>query len=86
MPTSILSRRIVLRALPVAAAGAGLLAARCGEAQVPWPNLTDAELALTSALDALHSAPDRFGGHKAEAIRLIHGALEEIELAKSAYR
>lgn len=86
MPTSPLLRRVLLRALPVAAAGAGLLAARCSDAQVPWPNLTDAELHLSSALDALHRAPDRFGGHKAEAIRLIHGALEEIELAKAAFR
>jgi hypothetical protein len=86
MPTSIVSRHILLRALPVVAAGASLLAARCSDGPVPWPNLADAELQLASALDALHRAPDRFGGHKAEAIRLVRGALEEIELAKAAYR
>lgn len=79
-------RRGMLRALPLLAAGVGVLAAGCTVAQVPFPNLTDAEEHLAAALEALHQAPDRFGGHKAEAIRLIHGALNEIELARIAFR
>ena len=66
-------------------AGAALVAG-CAMAQEPWPNLNDAERNLAAALDSLHRAPDRFGGHKAEAIRLIRGALSEIEMAKRAYR
>ena len=78
-------RRGWLFALPVLA-GAGVLAAGCTVAQTPFPNLTDAEEHLAAALEALHRAPDRFGGHKAEAIRLIHGALNEIELARVEFR
>ena len=80
------ARRTLLRALPVLTAGAGLIAAGCTVAQVPFPNLTDAEEHLAAALTALHDAPDRFGGHKAEAIRFIHAALNEIELARVAFR
>jgi hypothetical protein len=76
----------MLRALPVLTAGAALLAAGCTVAQVPFPNLTDAEEHLAAALAALHRAPDRFGGHKAEAMRLIHAALNEIEQARVAFR
>jgi hypothetical protein len=78
-------RRGWLAALPLLA-GAGVLAAGCTVAQTPFPNLTDAEEHLAAALEALHRAPDRFGGHKAEAIRLIRGALNEIELARLAFR
>ncbi len=83
---SLNSRRdLAVLSLATAAAGVGL--AGCAvEAQVPFPNLTDAEMHLSAALDALHRAPDRFGGHKAEAIRLIHGALSEIEMARVAFR
>ena len=79
-------RRSLLRLLPLLAVGAGVMAAGCTAAQTPFPNLTDAEEHLAAALAALHRAPDRFGGHKAEAIRLIHGALNEIELARLAFR
>lgn len=79
-------RRGMLRALPLLAAGVGVAAAGCTMAQVPFPNLTDAEEHLAAALEALHRAPDRFGGHRAEAVRLIRGALNEIELARIAFR
>jgi hypothetical protein len=79
-------RRGMLRALPLLTVGIGIIAAGCTVAQTPFPNLTDAEEHLAAALQALHRAPDRFGGHKAEAVRLIHGALSEIELARVAFR
>lgn len=79
------SRRDIA-ALSVAAAAAGLVLASEAGAQPAFPNLTDAEAHLSRALDALNRAPDRFGGHKAEAIRLIRGALAEIEQAKRAFR
>ncbi len=50
----------------------------CASAQEPWPNLNDAERNLRAALGDLDRAPDRFAGHKAEAQRLIRGALSEI--------
>ncbi|BDG70422.1 hypothetical protein [Roseomonas fluvialis] len=79
-------RRGMLCALPLLTAGIGMLAAGCTVAQLPFPNLTEAEAHLAAALEALHRAPDRFGGHKAEAARLIRGALNEIELARLAFR
>jgi hypothetical protein len=79
-------RRALLRALPFVTAGIGVLAAGCTVAQQPFPNLTEAEESLGTALAALHRAPDRFGGHKAEAVRLIEAALNEIELARRAFR
>lgn len=75
-------RRLVLAALPAAVASLAITAAAHAE---PWPNLNDAEEHLRIALDALHRAPDRFGGHKYEAIRLIRGALDEIEQAKRSF-
>jgi hypothetical protein len=79
-------RRALVRALPLLTIGVGLAAAGCTVAQTPFPNLTEAEEHLAAALEALHRAPDRFGGHKAEAARLIRGALREIELARLAFR
>ena len=79
-------RRGMLHVLPLMAAGVGVMAAGCTVAQTPFPNLTEAEEHLAAALEALHRAPDRFGGHKAEAARLIRGALNEIELARLAFR
>ena len=79
-------RRRMLRALPLLTTGTGVLAAGCTMAQVPFPNLTSAEEHLAAALSDLHAAPDRFGGHKAEAIRLIRAALNEIEMARVAFR
>lgn len=86
MTESDTGRRAAISAVPLLALGAGMVAAGCTIAQTPFPNLTEAEEHLAAALSALHRAPDRFGGHKAEAIRLIHGALNEIELARIAFR
>jgi hypothetical protein len=58
----------------------------CATAQEPWPNLNDAEGHLQAALEDLNRAPDRFGGHKGEAERLIQAAMSEIEAAKYSYR
>jgi hypothetical protein len=80
------NRRAMLGAVPVLAMGIGLFAGGCSVAQVPFPNLTEAEENLGAALAALHRAPDRFGGHKAEAARLIQAAMGEIELARRAFR
>jgi hypothetical protein len=82
MTASETQRRALLPAIAVACVGI----AGCTVAQTPFPNLTDAEMHLTAALDALHRAPDRFGGHKAEAVRLIHAALNEIEQARISFR
>ncbi|MBR0652731.1 hypothetical protein GXW78_23945 [Roseomonas terrae] len=79
-------RRMMMRALPVLVAGAATITAAGCAAQTPFPNLTEAEENLAAALQSLHRAPDRFGGHKAEAIRLIHAALNEIEMARVAFR
>lgn len=81
---TVASGRTRLRSVAAGVILGCLVTAAC--AQVPWPNLTEAETHLGLALDALHRAPDRFGGHKAEAARLIRAALEEIEAAKRAYR
>jgi hypothetical protein len=73
--------------LASASAAAGLAALTgCATAQEPWPNLNDAEMHLNLALEALNRAPNRFGGHKAEAERLIRGALAEIEISKRSFR
>ncbi len=75
-----------LAALSVATAAVGLALATEAAAQTAFPNLTDAEGHLGAALEALRRAPDRFGGHKAEAMRLVQAALAEIEQAKRAFR
>ena len=81
-----MNRRAVL-SLASAAALTGLTALTgCAVAQEPWPNLNDAEAQLRGALESLNRAPNRFGGHKAEAERLIRGALAEIEMAKQSFR
>lgn len=59
-----------------------LVVGGCVVAQEPWPNLNDAEGNLRAALAALNRAPDRFGGHKANAENLIRQAIGEIEAAK----
>jgi hypothetical protein len=59
-----------------------LALANCVVAQEPFPNINDAEGQLYTALDSLHQAPSDFRGHKAEAIRLIHDAISELEIAK----
>ncbi len=79
-------RRALVRALPLLTIAAGVVAAGCTVAQEPFPNLTDAEIHLSAALDALQRAPDTFGGHKHQAIEMIHGALNQIELARVSYR
>ena len=76
-------RRLALAALPAAIASLALASPAKAE---PWPNLNDAEDHLRLALDSLRRAPDRFGGHKHEAIRLIEGALDEIEQSKRSFR
>ena len=50
----------------------------------PFPNLNQAEANLQSAIGSLRSAPPIFGGHKAEAVRLIEAALNEVEMAKAS--
>ncbi|MDB5379450.1 MAG: hypothetical protein JWR00_3896 [Rubritepida sp.] len=75
-----------LAALSVATAAVGLALATDAAAQPAFPNLTEAEGHLSAALEALRRAPDRFGGHKAEAMRLIQAALAEIQQAKRAFR
>lgn len=75
-----------LAALSVATAAIGLAAASEAAAQGNFPNLTEAEGHLGRALESLRRAPDRFGGHKAEAIRLVQAAIAEIEQAKRAFR
>ncbi len=75
-----------LAALSIATAAVGLAVAGEAAAQPAFPNLTDAEGHLGAALESLRRAPDRFGGHKAEAIRLIQAAQAEIEQAKRAFR
>jgi hypothetical protein len=63
-----------------------LLVAGCAVAQEPWPNLTDAEAQLRGALGSLLCTPDRSGGHKTQAARLVHAALDEIGMAKRSFR
>ena len=78
-------RAFLYLASTFAVAGAAALTG-CASAQEPWPNLNDAEAQLRGSLEALNRAPNRFGGHKAEAERLIRGALAEIEMAKRSFR
>ena len=72
--------------LPLSLLAGAALVSGCAVAQEPWPNLDEAEDHLRLALDALNRAPNRFGGHKAEAERLIRGALDEIEISKRSFR
>jgi hypothetical protein len=72
--------------LPLSLLAGAALVSGCAVAQEPWPNLNEAEDHLRLALDALNRAPNRFGGHKAEAERLIRGALDEIEISKRSFR
>ena len=75
---------------PAVLAGTTLLvtAAGCvavpGPGPGPFPNLNGAESQLQGAIIALRQAPPIFGGHKAEAVRLIEAAIGEIEAAKNA--
>ena len=70
-----------------AAVAAALIApASCAMAQAPFPNINDAEYHLQAALDSLHRAPPEFRGHKAEAVRLIRGAITELEISKAVAR
>lgn len=75
-----------LAALTVATAAVGLAIATEAAAQPAFPNLTSAEGHLNAALQDLQRAPDRFGGHKGEAIRLVQAALAEVAQAKRAFR
>jgi len=52
-------------------------------AQPRYPDIDQAEGSLNSALGALHAGRDVFGGHKANAIRLINNAIGELEQGKS---
>jgi hypothetical protein len=54
----------------------------CVTAQEPFPNINNAEGQLYGALNSLHQAPPEFGGHKAHAVSLIQGAINELERAK----
>lgn len=81
-----MKRRDTLPMLSLAVLGTAALTAGCATAQEPWPNLNDAEAQLRGALASLNRAPNRFGGHKAEAERLIRAALAEIEMAKQSFR
>ncbi|MCK8785804.1 hypothetical protein M0638_15600 [Roseomonas sp. NAR14] len=73
----------ILGALLLAGTG---FAGGCVVAQTPFPNIVDAQNHLQAALASLERAPDRFGGHKGEAQRLIRAALGELEEAKRAFR
>ena len=74
-------RRAVLAAARAAAALALIPAAGCA-IPAQFPDLDDAEMHVSLALDALRRAPDRFGGHKAEAERLLRQSLDQIAQAK----
>ena len=68
-------RRLVIKSAVLAV----LLLADCVVAQQPFPNINEAEGRQYSAL-TLHKAPSDFRGHKAEAIRLIRGAIAGFEI------
>lgn len=78
-------RTALLLASTAALTGIATLAG-CAVAQEPWPNLNDAAAQLRGALVSLNHAPNQFGGHKAEAGRVIRAALHEIEMAKQSFR
>lgn len=46
-----------------------------------FPNIRSAQDSLQDAIDSLERAPAGFGGHKAQAMRLIRAAHEELDLA-----
>ena len=68
----------------------GACAAACfaagAVAQSRFPYLDSAQAALASALQSLDSAPDRFGGHKTNAQRLIREAQHELTTAAQSFR
>jgi hypothetical protein len=49
-----------------------------------FPHIRHAAVALRDAREALENAPSNFGGHKADAIRDIDRALEQLRLAIKA--
>jgi hypothetical protein len=51
-------------------------------AQPRYPNIDAAEGALQSALVGLQHTRDIFGGHKANAERLINDAIRQLEIGK----
>lgn len=55
-------------------------------AQSRFPNIDSAAGHLNAALTDLDRAPDRFGGYKANAQRLIRDALVQLEQAKANFR
>jgi hypothetical protein len=58
----------------------GLIAAAAKPAVAErQPNMESARAALVEALNFLHQATDDKGGHKVEAIRLVEGAIHEVE-------
>jgi hypothetical protein len=75
-------RTITSYAVKVVAVGVLLTLGNCAMAQDPFPNINDGEGQLYAALDSLRRAPSDFRGHKAEAIRLIRGAITELEISK----
>ncbi|HTZ34616.1 MAG TPA: hypothetical protein VMB84_01250 [Stellaceae bacterium] len=52
-------------------------------AQGPYPEINQAEGSLQAALAQLRAARDVFGGHKAEAERLINQALAQLQQGKA---
>jgi hypothetical protein len=73
-------RRITLAA---AFAAVAILSFTAGTvAQGRYPLINQAEGSLNDALGALNSGRDVFGGHKQNAIGLIHQAINELEAGK----
>jgi hypothetical protein len=76
-----LSRRIQLAGVIFVVA---LLSFTAGTiAQGRYPEINRAEGALRAAMNDMHLARNVFGGHKANAARLVNQAIGELEAAKA---
>ena len=67
-------KRLLIAAAIVVSFAAGAFAQN-------FPNMRRAQDALQEAMDYLERAPPRFGGHRAQAMRHIRAAYEEIDRA-----
>ncbi|HEX4505253.1 MAG TPA: hypothetical protein VH722_05940 [Alphaproteobacteria bacterium] len=72
-------RELGLLATGGAIAAALVVSAKSAKAQPGQPHMAHAREALSSALESLRSAADDKGGHKTKAMRLIEGAIAEVD-------
>ena len=69
-------------AIIAGAVGSGLTFA---VAWTAFPRINAAENYISSAIGELQAAPNKYGGHKTAAIRLLNEATSELQAAKANF-